>query len=145
MLPTLKKLNSYIGMGVAIRMPGGAVVKRKIVSLEMRVDADGRHVTSVQLAMPYGFPAHIDVKPDQCFRNKGECARFYDEQRRIELSRRINEAKTDFIKTQEELRQVQDELNRNSSAIEKRLQECTRKFEEHNASMESRKWNKKHQ
>lgn len=83
MLPKLKNPSKYVGLGVAIRLCTGQIRKFIIESVDVNYDKDGWTIKAV-------WPANFEyewisfeclgisrITPEMCFRNRGECIRYY--------------------------------------------------------------------
>jgi len=138
MLPKLKDFRKYIGMGVAVKMPSGRIEKFKIAEVSIRCDREGMKVTSVLLenatwqyfsrtsAWPSGqFP----ISPGECFRNRGECARYYANEQVQNCSRRIGELTRQITSCQNDLKYAGE-----------KLQEERRKYDSLMKAIEKSKW-----
>ena len=126
MLPKLKDFSKYIGLGVAVKQLGQPIRKYKIDEIMVKYDQNGRHVDSVHLegaGWQTSFLNRLPFKPEECFRNKGECARYYSHEELVHRKEKIKILEDRLENAEKEAesinRQLKDEWKKYSDMLVK--------------------------
>jgi len=108
MIPQLKELSQYVGLGVAI-MSGDCAKKCKVLSLDACVDAHGTTIKAFHLRDKNG--CGYVVLPDNCFRNRREAIEAAKKEELEYIDSRIDASLTGISSLKRTIAREQSELD----------------------------------